>query len=50
MNTIVVETEEEDNTSNAAARLRAATLGQNDGVGGGRRHEAQRMGCVRPGT
>jgi len=41
MNTAVVETEEEDNTSNVAAGVRAATLGQNEGVWGGRRREAR---------
>ena len=44
MNTAVVETEEEDNTSNVAAGVRAAALGQNDGVWGRRRHEARMDG------
>ena len=44
MNTAVVETEEEDNTSNVAAGVRAAALGWNDGVWGGRRREARQDG------
>ena len=44
MNTAVVETEEEDNTSNVAAGVRAAALGWNDGVWGGRRREARMDG------
>ena len=44
MNTAVVETEEEDNTSNVAAGVRAAALGRNNGVWGGRRREAQMDG------
>jgi len=44
MNTAVVETEEEDNTSNVAVGVRAAALGLNDGVWGGRRREARQDG------
>ena len=44
MNTTVVETEEEDNTSNVAAGVRAAALGLNDDVWGGRRREARQDG------
>jgi len=44
MNTAVVETEEEDNTSNVAAGVRAAALGRNEGVWGGRRRKARQDG------
>ena len=44
MNTAVVETEEEDNTSNVAAGVRAAAMGRNEGIWGRRQRKAQQDG------